>query len=229
VRRFARTAGVLLVAALATAAGVLLISGDGGSDGGGKPVGESPGPPAPAQTTTTKSRSHHQTTHQSAHHSSTHREVHQAVRESGAPRLDRVQRQVTRVVRAYVGALDARDGARACELFISGALSEVHFPRDRGTCARSLSASIGYRDPRGFPVYRRARIARVPDVAIHGASARVTATTVTRFAGNREPSIEDDLVYLRRQGDGWRIAKPSATLYRAIGVGNIPPQVLAPP
>ena len=224
-RRFARTAGVLLVAALATAAGVLLISGNDESDNGGQPVGESPVSPAPAHTTTTTSERRHQTTHSS----STHREVHQAVRESRAPRLDPVQRQVARVVRAYVGALDARDGAQACELFISGALSEVHFPRDRGTCARSLSASIGYRDPRGFPVYRSARVARVPDVAINGASARVTATTVTRFAGNREPSIEDDLIYLRRQGDGWLIAKPSATLYRAIGVGNIPPQVLAPP
>ena len=52
---------------------------------------------------------------------------------------------------------------------------------------------------------------------------------MTRFADNREPSVEDDVVYLRRQGGRWLIAKPSATLYRAIGVGNIPPQVLAPP
>ncbi len=52
---------------------------------------------------------------------------------------------------------------------------------------------------------------------------------MTRFADNREPSVEDDLIYLRKQGDAWLIAKPSATLYRAIGVGNIPPQVLAPP
>ena len=229
-RRFARTAGVLLVAALATAAGVLLISGDDGSDNGGQPAGELPSPPAPAQTTTTKSQRDHQPTdHPPTDHQGRHRAVHQAVRQSKAPRLDPVQRQVARVVRAYVGALDARDGARACELFISGALSEVYFPRDRGTCARSLSASIGYRDPRGFPVFRSSRVARIPAVAIEGSAARVTATTVTRFADNREPSVEDDLIYLRKQGDAWLIAKPSATLYRAIGVGNIPPQVLAPP
>jgi hypothetical protein len=225
VRRFARTAAVLLVAALATAAGVLLISGDDGSDNGGQPAGESPTPPPPAHTTTTKSQGHHRPTHRP----STRREVHQAVRESQAPRLDPGQRQVARVVRAYVGALDARDGARACELFLPGALSEVHLPRDRGTCARSLSASIGYRDPRGFPVYQSSRVARIPAVAIEGSAARVTATTVTRFADNREPSVEDDVIYLRKQGDAWLIAKPSATLYRAIGVGNIPPQVLAPP
>lgn len=228
-RRFAPTAGVLLVAALATAAGVLLISGDDGSDNGGRPVGDSPASPAPAQTTTTRSRTPHQATHQTTHHPSTHREVHQAVRESPAPRLDPGQRQVARVVRAYIGALDARDGARACELFIPGVLSEVQFPRDRGTCGGSLSASIGYRDPRGFPVFQSSRVARIPAVAVEGSAARVTATTVTRFADNREPSVEDDVIYLRKQGDAWLIAKPSAALYRAIGVGNIPPQVLAPP
>jgi hypothetical protein len=52
---------------------------------------------------------------------------------------------------------------------------------------------------------------------------------VTHFAGNREPSVEDDLIYLQSQGRRWLIAQPSATLYRAIGVGDIPPQVLAPP
>jgi hypothetical protein len=215
----------LVVAALATAAAVLLISGHDESNNGGRPVGESRSPPAPVHTTTTKSPRHHQPSHRP----NTHREVHQAVRESKAPRLDSAQRQVARVVRAYVGALDSRRGARACELFISGALSDVHFPLDRGTCARSLSASIGYRDPRGFPVYRSSRVARIPAVAIEGSAARVTATTVTQFADNREPAVEDDVIYLRKQGDAWLIAKPSAALYRAIGVGNIPPQVLAPP
>src|SRR5439155_2443606 len=214
VRRFARTALPLLVAAMATAAGVLLISGHAGSDNGGQPPGEPPTPPAPARTTTTKSHKHRQRTDRP----STHREVHQAVQESNAPRLGPGQRQVARVVRAYVAALDARDGERACALFVPGALSKVDFPRDRGTCARSLSASIGYRDPRGFPVYRSSRIARIPAVAINGATARVTATTVTQFADNREPSVEDDLVYLQKHGAAWLIAKPSAALYRAIGV-----------
>ena len=215
----------LLVAALATAAGVLLISGDDGSDNGGRPAGGSATPPPPARTTTTTSQTHHRPTHRP----STRHEVHHAVQESKAPRLDPGQRQVARVIRAYVGALDARDGARACELFVPGALSQVHLPRDRGTCARSLSASIGYRDPRGFPVFQSSRVARIPAVAIEGSTARVTATTVTRFADNREPSVEDDVIYLSKHGDTWLIAKPSAALYRAIGVGNIPPQVLAPP
>ena len=141
------------------------------------------------------------------------------------------------MVRAYTAALNARDGGRVCRLFVPGALAQVDFPRDRGSCDASLSASIGYRDPRGFPVYERSRIGRISSVTVDGseggdpsdASARVVATTVTHFAGNREPSVEDDLVYLRNEGERWRIVKPSATLYRAIGVGDIPPQVLAPP
>ena len=50
---------------------------------------------------------------------------------------------------------------------------------------------------------------------------------MTHFAGDREPSVEDDLIYLRNEDGRWLIVKPSATLYRAIGVGDIPPQVLA--
>jgi hypothetical protein len=155
--------------------------------------------------------------------------VHKAVRESPAARLDAGQRQVAGVVRAYVAALNSSDGARTCSLFVPGALSTVHFPVDRGGCAPSVSASVGYRDPRGFPVYDRSRVARVGGVVIDGSDARVTATIVTRFAGDREPSVEDDVIYLRRVGSAWLIVKPSATLYRAIGVGNIPPQVIAPP
>src|SRR6266542_843199 len=83
--------------------------------------------------------------------------------------------------------------------------------------------------PRGTPVYGRSRVPRIPSVTIDGAQARVTATVVTRFADNREPSVEDDVIYLSRTDGRWLIAKPSATLYRAIGVGDIPPQALAPP
>jgi hypothetical protein len=78
-------------------------------------------------------------------------------------------------------------------------------------------------------VYKGSRVARIASVTIDGSTARTVATTVTQFAGDREPSIEDDVVYLERRGERWLIAKPSATFYRAIGAGNIPPSVLAPP
>jgi hypothetical protein len=167
--------------------------------------------------------------HADGGHESPRAAVRAAVAESENARLDESQREVAGVVRAYVDALDARDGRRACRLFAPGALSGVDLPRERGGCGKSLTASIGYRDPRGFPVYAGSRVARIPSVEIDGSSARVTATTVTKFAGSREPSVEDDLVYLRELGGRWMIAKASAGLYRAIGVGDIPPSVLAPP
>jgi hypothetical protein len=226
VRRIGWTAlGLVLVAAIA-GGGLLLISGD---DEGGLGTNSSAGGPptrsAPAPTPETP-RPHRQ---RRPSKDATRRQVHAAVAQSSVARLDPIQRRVARVARAYVAALDARDGARVCRLFAPEALSGVSFPRDRETCAATLSASIGYRDPRGFPVFAGARVARVAGVTIDGPQARVTATTVTRFADNREPSVEDDLIYLRRAAAGWLIAKPSATLFRAIGVGNIPPQVLAPP
>ncbi len=226
--RFARTRLVwLAAAALAAAAGVLVLSGD--EEGGGPEPAEQQGAPTEPRGATTRPQPSPRGEPRQSDREGTPADVREAVRSSPAPRLDPEQRQVARVVGAYVVALNGRDGAAACGLFVPGALAEVDFPRDRGTCAASLSASIGYRDPRGFPVYDRSRVGRVPSVAIDGSEARVVATTVTHFAGNREPSVEDDLIYLQSQGGRWLIAQPSATLYRAIGVGDIPPEVLAPP
>jgi hypothetical protein len=226
VSRFVRAAVFTAIAVVATGAGVLLISDEDGSapDGRGAPVVRAPQPSPPGGATTGKPERPSR-----PHGDGIRNQVREAVEQSPSPRLDASQREVARVVSAYVAALNDRDGQRACGLFVSGALSGLDFPRDRGNCARSLSASVGYRDPRGFPVYERSRIARIPAVSIDGDTARVTATTVTRFADDREPSVEDDLVYLRREHGMWRIAKPSATLYRAIGAGDIPPAVLAPP
>ncbi len=218
----------LVAAALATAAGVLVLSGD--EEGGGpQQPAERRGVPIEPGVTTPRQQHGSRGETSRAQPQGTRAAVQEAVRSSPAPRLDPGQREVARVVRAYTAALNARDGGRVCGLFVPGALAQVDLPRDRGSCDASLSASIGYRDPRGFPVYERSRIGRIPSVTIDGSEARVVATTVTHFAGNREPSVEDDLVYLRNEGERWLIVKPSATLYRAIGVGDIPPQVLAPP
>jgi hypothetical protein len=155
--------------------------------------------------------------------------VRNAVSQTKPARLDPTERQVADAVRGYVTALDSRDGERVCAGFVPGALDTVRFPRDRGGCAQSVQASIGYRDPRGFPVYEHSRVARIRSVVIDGSEARVVATVVTRFAGNREPSVEDDVVYAQQRGGQWLIAQPSGAFYRAIGEGDIPPSVLAPP
>jgi len=139
------------------------------------------------------------------------------------------ERDASRTVREYVDAIDARDGARVCDVLAPGAIQNFQLPRQRGGCAAALSASIGYRDPRGFPVFAEARLDSIGDVTVGAGEARVTATVVTQFADRDQPSIEDDVVYLVEFDGQWRIAKPSSTLYRAVGKPEVPPQAIAPP
>ncbi|MGH2994142.1 MAG: hypothetical protein ACRDL1_11470 [Solirubrobacterales bacterium] len=136
---------------------------------------------------------------------------------------------VIRAARNYLEGIDARDGRRVCSVLAPGAIQNLELPNERAGCAPSLDASIGYRDPRGFPVFDRARVQAIRDVTLGAGEARVTATVVTRFADRAQPSIEDDLIYLLKLGGEWRVVKPSATLYRAVGKPEAPPQVLAPP
>lgn len=148
------------------------------------------------------------------------------------PTPSELGRAAARTVIDYVDALDAGDGAAVCALLAPGALRELELPIRRGKCARSLTASIGYRDPRGLPVWEGATASSVPvpELGAGARTTRVVVTVVTRFADRDEASIEDDIVYLVRDGGvGWSIAKPSSTLYRAVGIADVPPSVLAPP
>jgi hypothetical protein len=143
------------------------------------------------------------------------------------PGLSQEQREAIQVVRRYIEAIDERDGEELCEL-VPGA-AELELPEQRGSCTASVRASIGYADPRGFPVFESAKLSGRPEVEVGGAQARATATVVTEFADRSEPSVEDDVVYLERPGERWLLAKPSSTLYRAIGVPDVPPEVLQEP
>lgn len=141
------------------------------------------------------------------------------------------ERAAAATARAYVRALDARDGAAVCGLFAPGALDMLEFPRERGSCAATVEASLGYADPRGLPVWERSELTSdlSAQVSASGDEARVVATVFTLYADVREPSIEDDIVYLVARGGEWRIAKPSATIHRAVGIADVPPSVIAPP
>ena len=139
------------------------------------------------------------------------------------------ERQAAAVLRAYVRAMNAGNGARLCRLFEPGALDGFDFPRDRGSCARSAEASLGYRDPRGLPEWRRSEVTDAVSAEVTGDAARVVATVFTIYRDVREPSIEDDILYLRADGGRWLIVKPSATLYRAVGIADVPPSVISPP
>jgi hypothetical protein len=140
------------------------------------------------------------------------------------------RRRIDAAVHSYVAAIDADDGAALCALLAPRALAGVDLPVRRATCAGSLSASIGHPTPAGSPRWLRTRLVDADTVVtITGAIGRLTGTVVHRFAGGREPSIEDDVIYLRRVGGRWLIAKPSATFYRAIGVRDVPIEALRPP
>jgi hypothetical protein len=149
----------------------------------------------------------------------------------GDPRVNELERKAAATVRRFVAALNARDGDAVCASFAPGALDEVELPEKDGDCGQALSASIGYRDPRGLPVWKSAALGdvRVAELDPDARSAKVIATVVTTFADRNEPSFEDDVIYLTLDRDGWLIAKPSSTLYRAIGISDIPPSVLTPP
>lgn len=140
------------------------------------------------------------------------------------------QQGVRRAVKSFVRALNARDGGRVCSLLAPGFLKRITLPVDRGSCAASVTASIGFAEPGGQPRWRSTRLADPGSVVlVRGGDARLTGTVIHRFAGSREPSIEDDVIYLRRSGDRWLIVQPSSTFYRAIGVGDVPLSALAPP
>jgi hypothetical protein len=137
--------------------------------------------------------------------------------------------RIERTVRAYIAALDADDGAALCRLFAPGALRGVKLPVHRGSCAATLTASVGHRPPRGAPRWLGTKLVDTDAVVIvRGGDGRFTGTVVHKQAG-REPSIEDDVVYLRKRDGRWLLAKPSLSFYRAIGEENVPVTVLSPP
>jgi len=59
--------------------------------------------------------------------------------------------------------------------------------------------------------------------------ARVTMTVFHDFADRRTISNEDDVVHLAKRAGRWRVSKASATLHRAVGKPEVPPDVLLPP
>ena len=136
---------------------------------------------------------------------------------------------VTQTVRFYIDALDRHDARLVCELLEPGALQLSELPVRRGGCASSLAASIGHRRPGGTPAWKRTKIAEITAVSVEGVGARVTATVVHRFADRKYTSIEEDVIYLRPDGERWLLAKPSGTLYRAVGYPEPPLRALTPP
>lgn len=136
---------------------------------------------------------------------------------------------VTAAVSEYVAALDAHDAARVCALIAPGGLPLSDLPKRTGGCRSSLRASIGLRPADGGPAWRRTEIAEMKPEALGDDRARVTTTVTHHFSDRKYVSVEDDVIYLERIGGRWLIAKPSATLYRAVGYAQPPLRAFAPP
>ncbi len=140
----------------------------------------------------------------------------------------RVAGQIERAARAYLAAIDDRDAVRACELLEPGALRGIRLRGGPG-CRSLLAASIGRRPPKDAPRWRGTEVEHLTRVSFSRGQARVTVEVVHSFAGGGTPSLEDDVVYLVRRGGRWLVAKPSATLYRAVGYPSPPLDALVAP
>jgi hypothetical protein len=118
-------------------------------------------------------------------------------------------------VSTYIQALDRHDADRVCALIAN--------------CHGSLPGTIGTRPKNGGPAWRRSVIASTKVERLSDTRARVSATVVHHFSDRKYVSVEDDVIYLERLGGRWRLAKPSGTLYRAVGYPQPPLRAFAPP
>ena len=139
------------------------------------------------------------------------------------------QAAVRSTVAAYIAAIDRHDAVRVCSLLAPNSLALSQLPRSRSGCAASLRASIGVRPADGGPAWRRTALVEVKTERLGPDRSRVSATVTHHFSDRKYVSVEDDVIYLERVGAGWLLAKPSATLYRAVGYPDPPLRAFTPP
>jgi hypothetical protein len=129
----------------------------------------------------------------------------------------------------YIEGLDRHDGAAVCTMLAFGALDLNRLPKRRGGCRRSLEASIGTSPRGGAPAWRKTKLVAAKPEDLGEGRVRVSATVTHHFSDRKYVSVEDDVVYLQRAGGKWLLAKPSATLYRAVGYASPPLDAFTPP
>ena len=136
---------------------------------------------------------------------------------------------VTATVADYIRSLDRHDARRVCSLFLPAALDLALLPRRRGGCIRSLRASVGTAPGGGAPAWRKTTLIEVNPEDLGDRRARVSSTVTHHFSDRKYVSVEDDVIYLQKADGRWLLAKPSATLYRAVGYGSPPLEAFTPP
>jgi hypothetical protein len=129
----------------------------------------------------------------------------------------------------YIGALDRHDAGTVCALLVPGALDLSKLPKRRGGCSASLQASIGTRPRGGAPAWRKTTLVALKPEDLGDGRARISATVTHHFSDRKYVSVEDDVIYLQRAGGRWLLAKPSGTLYRAVGYPEPPLDAFTPP
>lgn len=138
--------------------------------------------------------------------------------------------EAAEAARAYVEAIDSRNGGKLCGAFAgAGPDRLLKLPAERGSCPDSFEASFGFKGRDGQSVWASSEMTEDVSAKVDGDSARVVATVFTRYADVREPTIEDDIIYLSKATDRWLVVKPSSTLYRAVGIADVPLAALKPP
>ena len=136
---------------------------------------------------------------------------------------------VDAAVESYVTALNEGRGDLVCALIAPDAVDLSELPSEGGDCGEAVTASIGHRGKGGTPAWRKTTIREVKTVSVDGDTARVTATVTHDFAYRSYVSVEEDVIYLEKDGYTWLIAKPSGTFYRAVGYPEPPLESLSPP
>jgi hypothetical protein len=132
----------------------------------------------------------------------------------------------------YVEAINRRDGAELCRLLDPSFTDELALPVRSGSCAQRLSRSIGYRDPRGTPAWKRTVMSGVESALLReGARVQLSVAIVTEFRDRDQASVESDIAYLEPAGrrGAYVLAKAPSSLWRAVGKPDVPPYVITPP
>jgi hypothetical protein len=129
----------------------------------------------------------------------------------------------------YIRALNRHDAAGVCALIAPGGLDLSLLPRRRGGCPSSLRVSVGTPPREGGPAWRKTTLVEAKPEDLGDGRARVSANVTHHFADRKYVSVEDDVIYLERSGSRWLLAKPSGTLYRAVGYASPPLDALRPP
>jgi hypothetical protein len=143
------------------------------------------------------------------------------------PAENEEEAEAVEAAETHVAAIDSRDPAAACALLAPGALDGVRGAG--GDCEADLERLIGRPPKGGAPAWDGTRVVQLVSVVADGDNARVTLEVYHRFSDRKNPSVEDDVIFLERRADAWLVTQADATLYRAVGYPEPPLRAYAPP